>query len=54
MTRPDLLLALQTHAKDSLILVRADRIIILERFVEVVDEVKGLGFEQISLEVIRS
>ena len=54
MTRPDLLLALQTHSKDSLILVRADRVIILERFVEVVDEVKGLGFEQISLEVIRS
>lgn len=54
MSRPDLLLALQTHAKDSLILVRADRIIILERFVEVVDEVKRLGFEEISLEVIRS
>ncbi|HNP29999.1 MAG: biopolymer transporter ExbD [Nitrospira sp.] len=53
MARPDLILALQSHAKDSLILVRADRVIILERFVEVVDEVKGLGFDQISLEVVR-
>ena len=54
MTRPDLLLALQSHAKDSLILVRADRVIVLERFVEVVGEVRGIGFEHISLEVLRS
>ncbi len=54
MTRPDLNLALQSHAKNSLVLVRADRVIVLERFVEVVDEVRGLGFEQISLEVVRS
>jgi biopolymer transport protein ExbD len=54
MTRPDLVLTLQSHARDSLILVRADRVIVLERFVEVVDEVRGLGFEQISLEVVRS
>ncbi|MGD9850597.1 MAG: ExbD/TolR family protein [Nitrospirales bacterium] len=54
MNRPDLLLALQSHAKDSLILVRADRVIVLERFVEVVDEVRGIGFEHISLEVVRS
>ncbi|MDR4496064.1 MAG: ExbD/TolR family protein [Nitrospirales bacterium] len=54
ITRPDLLLALQSHDKDSLILVRADRVIVLERFVEVVDEVRGIGFEHISLEVVRS
>ncbi|MEX2493719.1 MAG: biopolymer transporter ExbD [Nitrospirales bacterium] len=54
MTRPDLLLTLQSHAKDSLIPVRADRVIVLERFVEVVDEVRGIGIEHSSLEVVRS
>jgi len=54
VTRPDLKIALHSHAKNSLVLVRADRVIVLERFVEVVDEVRGLGFEQISLEVVRT
>ena len=34
-------------------LVRADKVTLLERFVSVVDEVRGLGFQQVSLEVIR-
>ena len=42
------------HPRESLVLVRADRITKLERFVEVVDEVRGLGFQQVSLEVVRS
>jgi biopolymer transport protein ExbD len=33
--------------------VRADKVTLLERFVTVVDEVRGLGFQQVSLEVIR-
>jgi biopolymer transport protein ExbD len=37
-----------------LVLVRADRITVLERFVNVVDDVRGLGFHQVSLEVLRS
>jgi len=45
---------LKPHPRDSLVLVRADRVIMLERFVNVVDEVRGLGFRQVSLEVMRS
>jgi biopolymer transport protein ExbD len=33
--------------------VRADRVTLLERFVEIVDEVRGLGFKQVSLEVVK-
>ncbi len=44
---------LTPHPKDSLVVVRADRVTMLERFVEVVDEVRGLGFRQVSLEVVR-
>lgn len=44
---------LTLHPKDSLVVVRADRVTLLERFVEVVDEVRGLGFRQVSLEVVR-
>ncbi len=44
---------LTPHPKDSLVVVRADRVTLLERFVEVVDEVRGLGFRQVSLEVVR-
>jgi biopolymer transport protein ExbD len=46
--------ALTPHARESLVLVRADRVTVLERFVAVVDEVRGLGFRQVSLEVVRS
>lgn len=44
-------LAAQSH--DSAVVVRADKVTLLERFVAVVDEVRGLGFHQVSLEVIR-
>jgi biopolymer transport protein ExbD len=45
---------LTPHPRESLVVVRADRITLLERFVELVDEVRGLGFRQVSLEVVRS
>jgi biopolymer transport protein ExbD len=38
---------------DSGVVVRADKVTLLERFVALVDEVRGLGFHQVSLEVIR-
>ena len=41
------------HPRESLVVVRADRVTMLERFVQVVDEVRGLGFRQVSLEVVR-
>ena len=45
---------LLTHPRESLILVRADKVTRLERFVTLVDRVRGLGFRQVSLEVIRA
>jgi biopolymer transport protein ExbD len=36
------------------VVVRADRVTLLERFVRVVDEVRSLGFHQVSLEVAKS
>lgn len=45
---------LTSHPRESLVLVRADRVTVLERFVGVVDDVRGLGFRQVSLEVVRS
>jgi len=39
--------------RESAVIVRADKVTLLERFVTVVDEVRGLGFQQVSLEVIR-
>jgi len=44
---------LTPHPKDSLVVVRADRVTMLERFVEVVDQIRGLGFREVSLEVAR-
>jgi biopolymer transport protein ExbD len=44
---------LVAYPRESLVLVRADRITRLERFISVVDRVRGLGFHQVSLEVIR-
>jgi biopolymer transport protein ExbD len=35
------------------VLVRADKVTLLEKFVALVDEIRGLGFQQVSLEVIR-
>jgi biopolymer transport protein ExbD len=46
--------ALASQPRQSLVVVRADRVTVLERFVKVVDEVRGMGFQQVSLEVIRS
>lgn len=45
---------LTPHPRESLVVVRADRVTVLERFVGLVDEVRGLGFRQVSLEVVRS
>jgi biopolymer transport protein ExbD len=47
-------MVLASHPRDSLVVVRADKVTILERFVQVVDEIKGLGFGQVSLEVMKS
>jgi biopolymer transport protein ExbD len=44
---------LQSYQKESSVVVRADRVTMLERFVEVVDEIRSLGFHQVSLEVVR-
>jgi biopolymer transport protein ExbD len=33
--------------------VRADRVTLLERLVGIVDEIRSLGFHQISLEVVK-
>jgi biopolymer transport protein ExbD len=45
--------ALAAEHRESSVVVRADKVTLLERFVSVVDEVRGLGFQQVSLEVIR-
>ncbi len=45
---------LNDHPRESAVVLRADRVTVLERFVGVVDEVRGLGFKQVSLEVLRS
>jgi biopolymer transport protein ExbD len=42
------------HPRESLVVVRADKVTVLERFVTVVDEIRGLGFQSVSLEVVRS
>ena len=45
--------ALNHESRDSAVIVRADKTTLLERFVSLVDDVRGLGFQQVSLEVIR-
>jgi biopolymer transport protein ExbD len=45
---------LDSHPRESLVVVRADKVTILERFVQIVDEVRSLGFGQVSLEVVKS
>lgn len=45
--------ALTTQPRESAVVVRADKVTLLEKFVSVVDEIRGLGFQQVSLEVIR-
>jgi len=54
VSEEDLKTVLAPHPRESLVMVRADRVTVLERFVGVVDEVRGLGFRQVSLEVVRS
>ncbi len=44
---------LLTHPRESLVVVRADKVTVLDRFVAVVDEIRGLGFQCVSLEVVR-
>jgi biopolymer transport protein ExbD len=44
---------LSAHPRESLVVVRADKVTLLERFVSVVDEIRGLGFQSVSLEVVR-
>ena len=52
---PDgLRVVLNPHPRESSGLVRADRVTVLDRFVAVVDEIRGLGFQQVNLEVVRS
>ena len=45
--------ALGAYARQTPVVVRADRATVLERFVKLMDAVKGLGFTQVSLEVER-
>ena len=45
--------ALTAQSRESAVVVRADKVTLLERFVALVDEVRSLGFKQVSLEVIR-
>jgi biopolymer transport protein ExbD len=45
---------LLSYPRESLVLVRADKITRLERFVAIVDRVRGLRFRQVSLEVNRT
>jgi biopolymer transport protein ExbD len=45
--------ALIMQPRESAVVVRADKVTLLERFVALVDEVRSLGFKQVSLEVIR-
>ena len=45
--------ALRHESREAAVVVRADKTTLLERFVSLVDEVRGLGFQQVSLEVIR-
>ncbi len=52
-TKEQLLPLLLEFPRESLVVVRADRMTILEQFVEVVDEVRGEGYDQVSLEVVR-
>lgn len=53
VTRQLLHQKLQARDRHSLVVVRADRVTMLERFVDVVDGVRSLGFAQVSLEVVR-
>jgi len=49
----DLKPALSAYSSESAVVVRADKTTMLERFVALVDNVRGLGFQHVSLEVVR-
>jgi biopolymer transport protein ExbD len=44
---------LRAEPRESAVVVRADKTTLLERFVSLVDDVRGLGFQHVSLEVVR-
>ena len=44
---------LREESRESAVVVRADKVTLLEKFVALVDEIRSLGFQQVSLEVIR-
>ena len=44
---------LRVEPRESAVVVRADKTTMLERFVSLVDDVRGLGFQHVSLEVVR-
>ncbi len=44
---------LRVEPRESAIVVRADKTTLLEKFVSLVDDVRGLGFQHVSLEVVR-
>jgi biopolymer transport protein ExbD len=45
--------ALTAQSRESAVVVRADKVTLLENFVALVDEIRSLGFQHVSLEVIR-
>jgi len=53
VTKDTLKTVMAPHPRELLVVVRADRVTLLEQFVEIVDEVRGLGFKQVSLEVVK-
>jgi biopolymer transport protein ExbD len=46
--------ALAGHSRDKLVVLSADRTLVLDTFVRVVDEIKRQGFPNVSLEVERT
>lgn len=44
---------LRLEPRASAVVVRADKTTLLEKFVSLVDDVRGLGFQHVSLEVVR-
>jgi biopolymer transport protein ExbD len=44
---------LRAEPRASAVVVRADKTTLLERFVSLVDDVRRLGFQHVSLEVVR-
>jgi len=44
----------QGRGRESPLLVRADKVTKLDRFVAIVDRVRSMGFQEVSLEVMRT